>query len=65
MIGDTKLTGTASGYMVETPTFTIKANVVIEGNVDISGANLNHNGKNVGSTHGHVTAPPGPPGPPV
>lgn len=29
------------------------------------GGRQEHNGKNVGSDHGHVTAPPGPPGPPV
>ncbi len=64
MIGATKLTGTASGYMVETPTFTIKANVLIEGDVQINGSSLRHNDKNIGSTHTHVTAPPGPPGVP-
>lgn len=30
-----------------------------------SAGELTHNDKNIGSTHGHVTAPPGPPGPPV
>jgi hypothetical protein len=29
------------------------------------GGRQEHNGKNVGSDHGHVSAPPGPPGPPV
>ncbi|MCO4053403.1 MAG: hypothetical protein HEQ16_05010 [Bosea sp.] len=33
--------------------------------VQIDGAELKHNAKNVGDSHGHVTAPPGPPGPPV
>lgn len=41
------------------------AAVTIRGPVTIEGAALTHNGKDVGSTHGHVTAPPGPPGPPV
>lgn len=64
-IGGTKLSGSASGYMVETQTFTIKANVVIQGNVDISGGRLTHNGVNVGSSHTHpesigtVTGGPG------
>lgn len=63
-IGDTKISGTGSGYMVETPTFTIKANVVIEGDVRISGSSLLHNDKNVGSSHRHpesigsITDPP-------
>lgn len=39
--------------------------VKIKGPVEIEGATLKHNGKNVGSDHGHVTAPPGPSGPPV
>ena len=30
-----------------------------------SGGRQEHDGKNVGSDHGHVSAPPGPPGPPV
>lgn len=33
--------------------------------VKAEGAHLMHNAKSVGDTHGHVTAPPGPPGPPV
>jgi phage baseplate assembly protein gpV len=33
--------------------------------VRIEGDGLKHNAKNIGDTHGHVTAPPGPPGPPV
>ncbi len=33
--------------------------------VAIEGGRLTHNGINIGSDHGHVTAPPGPPGPPV
>jgi phage baseplate assembly protein gpV len=59
-IGGTKISGSANGYNIETSTFTIKGNVVITGNVDISGANLMHNGKNVGSTHTHTNVEPGP-----
>lgn len=33
--------------------------------IAIEGGRLTHNGVNIGSDHGHVTAPPGPPGPPV
>ena len=43
----------------------ITADVEIAGRLDVTGSGLTHNGKNVGSDHGHVTAPPGPPGPPV
>jgi hypothetical protein len=31
----------------------------------VSGAELRHNAKNVGDTHGHSSAPPGSPGPPI
>jgi phage baseplate assembly protein V len=47
------------GIKIETGNLEIKAPVKIEG------ATLTHNNKNVGSTHGHVSAPDGPPGPPV
>lgn len=33
--------------------------------VKAEGASLKHNAKEVGDKHGHETAPPGPPGPPV
>lgn len=33
--------------------------------VAIEGGRFTHNGINIGSDHGHVTAPPGPSGPPV
>jgi phage baseplate assembly protein gpV len=33
--------------------------------VQLLGASLKHNAKNIGDTHGHITAPPGPHGPPV
>lgn len=63
-IGGTKITGYGDSYNIETATFTIKGNVVIDGNVTISGSSLTHNGSNVGSTHTHpesigsVTGPP-------
>lgn len=45
---------------------TIEAgSVTIKGAVAITGASLIHNGKNVGSTHTHVSAPSGPPGVPT
>jgi phage baseplate assembly protein gpV len=43
----------------------IKGPIRMDGTVDISGGRLTHNDKNVGSDHGHVSAPPGVPGPPV
>lgn len=33
--------------------------------MQVTGSTLRHNAKSVGDTHGHVTAPPGPPGAPV
>lgn len=58
-IGDTVLA--MSGGEV-----TLKAGTIrFQGDVIIEGAGVTHNGKNIGDTHGHVTAPPGPPGPPV
>ncbi|MFC2254880.1 hypothetical protein ACETRX_35160 [Labrys portucalensis] len=44
---------------------TIEGPVKITGQTAIEGSGLTHNGKNVGDTHGDVSAPPGPPGPPV
>ena len=44
---------------------TITADVTIEGALAVNGASLTHNGKNVGDDHGHVSAPDGPPGPPI
>lgn len=46
-------------------TVEIVADVTIKGALAIEGPSVTHNGKNIGDTHGHVTAPPGPPGPPV
>lgn len=34
-------------------------------NIALESATLTHNGKNIGFDHGHVSAPPGAPGPPV
>lgn len=39
---------------------TIKAADIV-----LESGTLTHNGKNIGFDHGHVSAPPGPPGPPV
>ena len=41
-------------------TFTFSGNGFVQ-----TGGRQEHNGKNVGSDHGHVSAPPGPSGPPV
>lgn len=58
-IGDTVLAMTGGEI-------TLKAGTIrLEGDVVIEGPGVTHNGKNIGDTHGHVTAPPGPPGPPV
>lgn len=35
------------------------------GGLAIDGGRVTHNGVNIGSDHGHVSAPPGAPGPPV
>lgn len=55
-IGRTKITGSGSGYQVETGTFTIKGNVVIEGNISSQGT-VTNNGKNIGSTHTNAGLP--------
>jgi hypothetical protein len=39
--------------------------VRVIGNFHAEGGTFTHNDKNVGSEHGHVSAPPGVPGPPV
>ncbi len=45
---------------------TLKAGTIrLLGNVVIEGSGVTHNGKNIGDTHGHVSAPLGPPGPPI
>ena len=46
----------------------IKGSAIVfeaEGGVDVNSASLKHNDVNVGDDHGHVSAPPGIPGPPV
>ncbi|MFD2677993.1 phage baseplate assembly protein V [Camelimonas lactis] len=50
---------------IESGAINLKGPVTIEGPVTITGDILTHNGKNVGSDHSHVSAPDGPPGPPV
>lgn len=63
--GDISIAG-AKSVSVQATAITLEAaDITFKGNVAIEGASLTHNGKNVGDTHGHVTAPPGPPGPPV
>lgn len=59
-LGGTKIFADESSYNVETGTFYIKANIVIEGDVTISGDVLTHNGKNVGHDHQHKDVTPGP-----
>lgn len=61
---------TASGNMtVRSPgVVTVEAagDVTIKAaNIKLESGSLTHNGKNIGDNHGHVSAPPGPPGPPV
>lgn len=53
------------GKLTITADVQIDGDVKINGAFDVDGSSFTHNGKNVGATHGHVTAPPGPPGPPV
>jgi phage baseplate assembly protein gpV len=56
----------ASGIMtLHASSLQIIGDLTVNGNVTILGASLTHNGKNVGSTHGHSSSPPGPVGPPV
>lgn len=43
----------------------LKGNVKIEGGFWAEGSHFQHNDKNVGASHGHVSAPPGGSGPPV
>lgn len=39
--------------------------ILLKGNVRAEGDVFTHNNKDVGFKHGHETAPPGPPGPPI
>lgn len=43
----------------------IVGNLLVKGDADFNVGHLKAHGKNVGHDHGHVSAPPGPPGPPV
>ena len=43
----------------------LKGPVTVDGNFQAKNGSFRHNAKNVGDTHGHVSAPPGGPGPPV
>ncbi|SCM79970.1 Phage P2 baseplate assembly protein gpV [uncultured Pleomorphomonas sp.] len=52
IIGGTKIFGTATTYDIETGTFRIKANVVIDGDITTTGSIIN-NGVPVDSTHVH------------
>lgn len=56
----------SGGAVLKVPAgLTIEAPLRIKGNVDFSDGYVKSNGKRIDDTHGHVTAPPGPPGPPV
>ncbi|EFO32128.1 putative baseplate assembly protein V [Roseibium sp. TrichSKD4] len=53
-LGDTVITMTGSGYVIETQSMVIKCDdLTIEANVDIKGDRVTHNGKNIGDTHKH------------
>jgi phage baseplate assembly protein gpV len=52
-VGDASITITAGKITIAAP------------QVQIDGSGLRHNDRNIGDDHAHVTAPPGPPGPPV
>jgi phage baseplate assembly protein gpV len=47
------------------PKVKVKGDVEITGNADFKDGYVKSNGKRIDDTHGHVSAPPGPPGPPV
>lgn len=56
IIGNTKIFGTGATYDIETDTFTVKANIVFEGDMSLKGnftseGSITNNGKDVGSTH--------------
>lgn len=44
---------------------TITGDTTITGNLDVNGGGVRNNGTNIGDDHAHITAPPGPPGPPI
>lgn len=52
-IGDTKVWGNGNSYNIETGTFTIRGDLLIEGSI------LIHNGKNIGHDHLHTGVIPG------
>lgn len=43
----------------------ITGDTTITGNLDVNGGGVRNNGTNIGDDHAHITAPPGPPGPPI
>lgn len=62
IIGSTKIFGTDGTYDIETNTFTVKANIVFEGNMSLKGdftsvGSMTNNGKNVGSSHTNAGNP--------
>lgn len=62
IIGNTKIFGTDGTYDIETNTFTVKANIVFEGNMSLKGdftsvGSMTNNGKNVGSSHTNAGNP--------
>lgn len=52
-LGGTKIFGTDNTYDIETGTVRIKANVIIEGNLDINGGGVKNNGTDIGDSHKH------------
>jgi len=55
------------GLTIKTPgVLTLEAsNIITKGNVDLNNGYVKNDGVSIDKTHGHVTAPPGPSGPPV
>jgi phage baseplate assembly protein gpV len=47
------------------PKIKVKGDIEIAGNADFKDGHVKSNGKHIDDTHGHVSAPPGPSGPPV
>ncbi|WP_127076150.1 phage baseplate assembly protein V [Rhodomicrobium lacus] len=47
------------------PKVKIKGDIEVAGNADFKDGYVKSNSKHIDDTHGHVSAPPGPPGPPV
>lgn len=52
-------------HLVASDGFLFEGPVEIKGDFQARDGSFRHNEKNVGDTHGHVSAPPGNPGPPV